>query len=804
MPKLKKFSVLVLCAFLCPMVMNAQNYSNTTLAFDGVDDFVNLGVVGPENELALTGAGFTIETWIYHTFSPEDGAAGIVDKSDGKEGAGGYSFSYDHYNGQLGFYTDAKFRYKVDTTLTAHKWYHLALTSDGTVYSIFINGNEVAGNEVNPFSAPPFVSSNISFGKQSSDSTGFWKGRIDELRFWNSVRTKEQIQTYMNVEIPGDEVGLVGYYRMNTGDTVLTDNGINSFNGILNNFGFTGSESNWITSTAIMGDKPSGSGTEVDPYQLSTIGNLYWLSNNDDRWEKHYVQTNDIDARITSSWRDGNGFFPMGGSALKFTGSYDGQNRTISNLYIKWEGMNIGFFGNTNGAKIENVNLLNSSVLGSGLSGSLVGQAAGGTTIFNCSSKGVLDGKGNYCGGLVGWNNNSEISQSYSIVEIDGYGNGYMVGGLVGLNAGVVKTSFSMATVSGIRDVGGLIGVNSGTVSNSYSKTNVIRETGSYTGFGGFVGVNSGTIEYCYATGSVIYNEATDPTDKGFEGAPGGTNTSCFFDSDLSNQISSNLATGKTSQEMKTLATFTDAGWDFVGESNNGENDYWIIDISESANSGYPYLDWEDRSSQNVELASFYAVNDTPDEITLNWTTNNELENLGFVLERKTAESDFETIASYETNPELKGENNSISTKEYSFADSLVLPNVLYTYRLSDIDVSGNITFHPTIDASFVITDIGLASSQTIENFMLYSNYPNPFNPETTIRFDVPLKNGDTRIKVRIFNNIGQIVETMVDGIISSGQHTIKWNAADFSSGVYYLVFESGQFVQSKKMVLLR
>jgi len=804
MPKLKIFSVLVLFALLCLNALHAQNYSNTTLAFDGIDDYVNIGLVNPENELSLSGSGFTVEAWIYHVFSTEEGQACIVDKSNGTDGLNGYSFTYNHFNGQLAIYTDGKARYNVNITLANHKWYHIALTSNGSNYTVFINGEEISGTEENAFSTPPYIASNMTFGKQSSDSTGFWKGRIDELRFWNSARTKEQIQSYMNVEIPGDETGLVAYYRMNNGNTTLTDNGVNSINGSLNNFSFSGSESNWITSTAIMGDKPLGAGSIEDPYQISTIGNLYWLSNNDDRWEKNYLQTVDIDARITSSWRNGNGFFPMGGSALKFTGSYNGQNYIISNVYINWEGMNVGFFGNTNAATIENIKLVNSSVTGSGLTGNLIGQAAGSTKVTNCNSSGFLDANGNYCGGLVGWNNGSEISQCYSFVDVDGYGNGYMVGGLVGFNAGAVNKSFSFASVSGVRDVGGLIGVNSGIVSNSYSKSDVTRETGTYTGFGGFVGVNSGTVEYCYSTGSVVYLEASNPTDKGFEGAPGGINTSCFFDSDLSNQISSDLTAGKTSGEMKSLVTFTDAGWDFNEETDNGSNDHWKIDNSGSSNSGYPYLDWEERSSQNIELSSFYATNDSPDEITLNWTTANEQDNLGFVLERKTAESDYVTIASYATEGELKGEDNSFENKDYSFADSEVSPNVIYTYRLSDVDLSGNITYHPSIDASLVITDIGMGASQNVESFKLYNNYPNPFNPETIIRFDVPSNNGNTHVTLKVFNSTGQIVETVVDGIIGSGQHSLKWNAGEFSSGVYYIIFKSGQFVQSKKMVLLR
>ena len=80
--------------------------------------------------------------------------------------------------------------------------------------------------------------------------------------------------------------------------------------------------------------EPSGSGTSVSPYLVSTINNLYWITQNSDEWDKDYKQTANIDASTTSTWDSNAGFSPIGDSTNKFTGSYDGQHYSIDNLTI--------------------------------------------------------------------------------------------------------------------------------------------------------------------------------------------------------------------------------------------------------------------------------------------------------------------------------------------------------------------------------------------------------------------------------------------------------------------------------------
>ncbi|MGD0337224.1 MAG: glycoside hydrolase family 9 protein [Bacteroidota bacterium] len=85
--------------------------------------------------------------------------------------------------------------------------------------------------------------------------------------------------------------------------------------------------------------------------------------------------------------------------------------------------------------------------------------------------------------------------------------------------------------------------------------------------------------------------------------------------------------------------------------------------------------------------------------------------------------------------------------------------------------------------------------------YSLSQNFPNPFNPSTTISFSLP---HPVHVELKIFNILGQVVATLVDQNYSPGYYSFKWNASGFASGVYYYRIEAGGFVETKKLVLLR
>ncbi len=90
-------------------------------------------------------------------------------------------------------------------------------------------------------------------------------------------------------------------------------------------------------------------------------------------------------------------------------------------------------------------------------------------------------------------------------------------------------------------------------------------------------------------------------------------------------------------------------------------------------------------------------------------------------------------------------------------------------------------------------------SGITPGNYMLSQNYPNPFNPSTKVRFAVP-KAG--LVKLTVFDAIGREVETLVNGKLTSGSYEVDWNAGRYSSGIYFYKLQSGEFVETKKMIL--
>ncbi|MFH0736585.1 MAG: T9SS type A sorting domain-containing protein [bacterium] len=85
--------------------------------------------------------------------------------------------------------------------------------------------------------------------------------------------------------------------------------------------------------------------------------------------------------------------------------------------------------------------------------------------------------------------------------------------------------------------------------------------------------------------------------------------------------------------------------------------------------------------------------------------------------------------------------------------------------------------------------------------FSLSQNYPNPFNPSTTIKFDIPKA---TRVSLKIYNVLGQEVKTLVNEIMEPGAYNFKWDAGHYASGMYIYKIEAGNFVQSKKMMLIK
>ena len=100
------------------------------------------------------------------------------------------------------------------------------------------------------------------------------------------------------------------------------------------------------------------------------------------------------------------------------------------------------------------------------------------------------------------------------------------------------------------------------------------------------------------------------------------------------------------------------------------------------------------------------------------------------------------------------------------------------------------------------ITDINVENLHLLAlDYKLYNNYPNPFNPQTNIEFDVKEK---TTVKLRVYNVVGQLVTTLTDNMLEAGHYKYQFNGNNLASGIYFYKIEMGKYVSIKKMMLLK
>ena len=295
--------------------------------------------------------------------------------------------------------------------------------------------------------------------------------------------------------------------------------------------------------------------TETTAYQIETWEHL---NNVRDHLDAYFVLIADLDDDTegyddfaSSSANDGDGWEPIGTLGDSFAGSFDGQDYTISNLFINRQGTSyVALFGYTDSnGTIKSVGLVDVNVTGSWRVGGLVGANAG--TVSGCHSTGQVNGSGSHVGGLIGYNSGT-VDNSHATASVSGASD--YVGGLAGYNNfGLVKNSFSTGEVSGELGTGGLIGGNSsGTVQNSYSTANV----SGLNRVGGLVGNNSGSsaqISESYSDGSVEGDAIA--------GGLTGWNSGIVHNSSSSSEVTGNTRVGGlVGQNMETTSNSFSTG----------------------------------------------------------------------------------------------------------------------------------------------------------------------------------------------------------------------------------------------------
>ncbi|HLG31974.1 MAG TPA: T9SS type A sorting domain-containing protein [Ignavibacteriaceae bacterium] len=133
----------------------------------------------------------------------------------------------------------------------------------------------------------------------------------------------------------------------------------------------------------------------------------------------------------------------------------------------------------------------------------------------------------------------------------------------------------------------------------------------------------------------------------------------------------------------------------------------------------------------------------------------------------------------------------------------------LYNYKVVEEDRSGGIhnpqftvaLLYLSIEKLGGTVDVPVITSDLPSDYSLAQNYPNPFNPSTTFEYALPTQ---SHVKIAIYDALGKELAVLVDGVNEAGTHTINWNASGLASGVYFYRMQASDFVQVKKMLLMK
>jgi hypothetical protein len=201
----------------------------------------------------------------------------------------------------------------------------------------------------------------------------------------------------------------------------------------------------------------------------------------------------------------------------------------------------------------------------------------------------------------------------------------------------------------------------------------------------------------------------------------------------------------------------------------------------------------EEDSPLPVTLSSFTAIyaNSTP---ILHWTTQSENSNLGWNVYRSFSQNlEQASQINYELIP---GAGTTSEPTDYQFTDEYdVIVSQTYWYWLETVDGGGNTgTYGP---ATLTIPEEEPVP-QLPQYTFLCKNYPNPFNPDTKIEFDI--KEGENG-SLTIYNLKGQLLVTYQ---YEAGEHELAWDAAQYGSGIYFYKLETQSYTETKKMIMLK
>jgi len=223
------------------------------------------------------------------------------------------------------------------------------------------------------------------------------------------------------------------------------------------------------------------------------------------------------------------------------------------------------------------------------------------------------------------------------------------------------------------------------------------------------------------------------------------------------------------------------------GSSSDGQI---LTNWQQTARGSYTYTPGATNTTPlPVRLTSFNALVRN-NLVNLKWTTATEIQNYGFEIERAQVTTTSPRNLRYAKIGFVRGSGTSNSPKEYSFVDNSRLYGV-YSYRLKQVDIDGGYEYSDAVTVRIGTRPIAFD----------VKNYPNPFNPETNIRFELP---NSGNVNLSIYNLLGEKVATLVDEYKEEGIYQEAFDARNLPSGVYFSVLQAGSSIIMKKMLLVK
>lgn len=205
---------------------------------------------------------------------------------------------------------------------------------------------------------------------------------------------------------------------------------------------------------------------------------------------------------------------------------------------------------------------------------------------------------------------------------------------------------------------------------------------------------------------------------------------------------------------------------------------------------GFSQIRYVNDPATPITLNSF-DVEEQQGVVSLHWQTASEVENLGYKIYKKEAENDFQVLASFVNNDELRGQGCCSELTDYTYVDENVISGHTYTYLLEDVSYDLRTNKHVDITRSIHIP----------KKMFVGEAYPNPFNPQSVI--PIELDRGE-QMSIALFDIKGRKVQSIADQYFPAGIHYFTIGNSMLQSGLYFVNITTENDKQTRKVLLVR